>query len=349
MRTRASQTFIGPSVAALALLASGVAQAHFSLVEPKPADSTDDGGKGAPPCGPTTSSGVINTDQDGKPLMGGHPLRISVSETVLHPGHYRFAFGATSRTEIPADPDVVVKNNQSVSATIQDPAVYPVLADGVFVHTTGTPPISFTTTITLPNIKCTKCTLQVIEFMAMHGPNPGGGYFYHHCADLQYDPDPSLPADGGVGDASTDTGGGATGGRAGSGGLAGGGGRSGNGGSGTGGDNAGGSGGVPGTGGANTGGNDAGTGSGGAPGTGGTGTGGAITSTGGQTGTGGTIAGSGGMTGSGGSTVSDAGTTGANDSAGGCGCAIANRGTGVLGTVGLVLVGLFWLVRRRRG
>jgi hypothetical protein len=49
--------------------------------------------------------------------------------------------------------------------------------------------------IEIPNINCTKCTLQVIEFMAAHTRNPDGDYTYHHCADLQVRADPNKPMD----------------------------------------------------------------------------------------------------------------------------------------------------------
>ena len=69
-----------------------------------------------------------------------------------------------------------------------DPALgqrfFPVLADGLFTHTTAfTAPQ--TVQIKLPdNVTCTHCTLQVIQFMSNQTPNPTGGCFYHHCADL---------------------------------------------------------------------------------------------------------------------------------------------------------------------
>ena len=70
----------------------------------------------------------------------------------------------------------------------------PVLFDGAFVHTTTPRNTEWKMDVTLPNINCEKCTLQVIEFMAEHGFNVGGGYYYHHCADLQITADPKLPA-----------------------------------------------------------------------------------------------------------------------------------------------------------
>jgi hypothetical protein len=68
--------------------------------------------------------------------------------------------------------------------------------------------------------------MQVIEFMAEHTANPGGGYFYHHCADLQIAADPNLPmanpgdSDAAVQDATSVGSGGATGGTGGTGGRA---------------------------------------------------------------------------------------------------------------------------------
>ena len=73
--------------------------------------------------------------------------------------------------------------------------MFPVLADGVFVHTTAFSAPQ-TTTVTLPTtLTCTKCTLQVIEFMSDHPLNVPGGCFYHHCADISIG---VAPQDGGT-------------------------------------------------------------------------------------------------------------------------------------------------------
>ena len=47
----------------------------------------------------------------------------------------------------------------------------------------------------IPNISCAKCTLQVIQFMANHALNKDGDYTYHHCVDLQIQPNASKPID----------------------------------------------------------------------------------------------------------------------------------------------------------
>ena len=47
---------------------------------------------------------------------------------------------------------------------------------------TATP---FETDVTLPNISCKHCTLQIVQFMEQHGANNPGMYTYHHCAAVQ--------------------------------------------------------------------------------------------------------------------------------------------------------------------
>jgi uncharacterized protein (TIGR03382 family) len=84
---------------------------------------------------------------------------------------------------------------------VQDPPVFPVLADGVLPHTDPfTGPQSFQ--VTLPSdVTCASCTLQVLEFMQA---DVGGSNncFYHHCANV------SIAAAAPDAGAATDAGGG---------------------------------------------------------------------------------------------------------------------------------------------
>ena len=73
---------------------------------------------------------------------------------------------------------------RSVSAEIQNPVQMPVLADGLFVHQAKAD-APFETDVTLPNISCRRCTLQVIQFMEQHAVNNPGMFTYHHCATVQ--------------------------------------------------------------------------------------------------------------------------------------------------------------------
>jgi hypothetical protein len=185
---------------------SGGIDAHFVLVSPPP--SIMQNGLGDPqkmaPCGGASANPGRGTPADpGVPtndvteMKGGSTFHLSVKETVFHPGHYRVALART-KEQLPSDPVVTTRDTargpQSVSAQIQNPAVAPVVADGVFPHTeegTG----MFETDITIPNLNCRNCVLQVIEFMAEHGKNTDGDYSYHHCATVNITADTGKPLD----------------------------------------------------------------------------------------------------------------------------------------------------------
>jgi hypothetical protein len=176
-----------------------IAWSHFRLIEPQ--SSLVENNLGDPqklgPCGGTTANGgtlsnIVNQAQ------GGQKLHIKLQETVFHPGHYRIALAVNSRAELPPDPPANTRDSEkgawSVSAPIQNPPQIPVLADGLFAHTSKqTDP--WETDVAIPNINCDRCTLQITQFMAEHGVNKDGGYYYHHCADLQVTADPSKPID----------------------------------------------------------------------------------------------------------------------------------------------------------
>jgi len=178
--------------------------AHFKLLEPVSWLMENERGdpQKSGPCGGS------NTDW-GKPsytiskALGGQRLHIKVQETVYHPGHYRVALAVNSPNELPPDPQVTTKDSErgplSVSAMIQSPPQIPVLADGLFVHSTRPTGAMepFETDVQLPNINCKNCTLQIVQFMAEHAFNNPGGYTYHHCANLQITADPSKPLDKG--------------------------------------------------------------------------------------------------------------------------------------------------------
>ena len=178
-----------------------VTRAHFKLVEPASWLIEDDRGdpQKAGPCGGT------NTDY-GRPsfaitqAVGGSKMHVKVVETIYHPGHYRIALAVNSPLELPVDPkattEATERGPRSVSAEIMNPVQMPVLADGLFPHQAKVDgPLE--TDVTLPNISCTHCTLQVIQFMEQHGLNNPGNFTYHHCATLQIVADPKKPLDAG--------------------------------------------------------------------------------------------------------------------------------------------------------
>ena len=288
---------------------------------------------GADPAATTTytPSNKINT------VTVGDKLTINWTETVPHDGHFRIALAA-SRADL-TDP-ATVNNSDGTAKSAAISTAYPVLADGLFEHLASSVSANqaYSYTITIPNMPCAKCTLQLLQFMANHPLDPS--YFYHHCADMTI-----LAAPTGAGGT---TGGGA--GRSGSAGTGGGAGVSG--GAGTRG-NAGsnGAGGVSGSG-------TAGTGvASGTAGVTGSGTAG-VTGSGTAGVTGGGTAG---VTGSGTAGVTGSGTAGTGVASGtggssggtgtspgsGCGCQTAGRTAG-LGAFGLCAMALLVLRRARR-
>jgi len=173
---------------ALAAMAPSTASAHFKFLDPPSTWITESGGKGVLPCGEGIPSGVVTKAQ------GGHPFTIRLLEFIPHPGHYRISLAVNSRNELPKDPEAEVDGTgRSVSAKIDPAPRPPVLVDGAFAHTTTPRNTEWKMEVMLPNLSCEKCTLQVIQFMAQHALNPGGGFNYHHCAELQITMDPALP------------------------------------------------------------------------------------------------------------------------------------------------------------
>ena len=192
--------FLILSLALGATLLTPFATAHFKLFEPQ--SWLVENQLGDPqklgPCGTTTAnagmpSGIVNE------AKGGSMLHIRLQETIFHPGHYRIALAVNARTELPPDPQAVTRDSEkgpwSVSAPIAGNVAPPVLADGLWPHTAKMANPMLETDVQIPNINCPKCTLQITQFMAEHGLNKDGGFYYHHCADMRITADPAKPID----------------------------------------------------------------------------------------------------------------------------------------------------------
>lgn len=180
---------------ALALPAAPAA-AHFRLEAPASWIAQDD--KGDPqkmaPCGGTMADGGTRTGVV-TDLQGGSELRLAITETVFHPGHYRVAL-ARRINLLPPDPVAVMKETERGPRSdhgIIDPSPQPpVLVDGLWQNQERrTGPLE--TTVTLPNIDCEGCVLQILQFMENHPGFREGGFSYHHCAIVNLKRDPAKP------------------------------------------------------------------------------------------------------------------------------------------------------------
>ena len=180
---RRSRPLLAIAVLGAGLLGTTTARAHFILTSPPAVSDQNFLGdpQKAPPCGDNgdaVATGIITDYQ------AGDVVTITIDETIFHPGHYRIALAVNDISELPAEPLVTPNNTDCGTVPIQDPPVFPVLADGVFVHDKPFDQPQSIDIILPADLNCDNCTLQVIQFMSNHGLNNPGGCFYHHCANL---------------------------------------------------------------------------------------------------------------------------------------------------------------------
>jgi len=153
-----------PLTISLALLA-GEASAHIQLISPVQRHSDQKAG----PCGigPDDARGPNVTT-----FKPGEKILVSFDEHVNHPGHFRISFDDDGHDGF-VDPqayDDFYTNEYVLLDEIADKegGIYEV-------------------EVTLPDIECENCTLQVLQTMTDKPPfGPGGGVdFYWQCADIR--------------------------------------------------------------------------------------------------------------------------------------------------------------------
>ncbi len=180
-----ARSFTLPLLAAISL-GAGTASAHIALKSPV-ARSNDQIQLKTGPCGQTTNARTNNVTV----FKPGQTITVAWDETVNHPGHYRISFDPNG-TNFPNPKSFV-----DVSGGVN------VLVDGI-ADKSGLTPIAYTQQVTLPNVECNNCTLQVIQVMTdkpPYDPGPTGNDIYYQCADLVLtNSDAGLPppSDGGV-------------------------------------------------------------------------------------------------------------------------------------------------------
>jgi MYXO-CTERM domain-containing protein len=157
-----------------ALLVPAVADAHITMTSPTPRYGPAYIKNG--PCGKGIALDARTTNVTR--FKPGQKITVTWNETVPHPGHYRIAFDPDGqRFTDPSAPDDVA------------PRMY-VLVDNI-ADKTGTQ--SYSQDVTLPNITCTNCTLQLMQIMTDKQANGwGNDDFYYQCADLVLESDADM-------------------------------------------------------------------------------------------------------------------------------------------------------------
>jgi uncharacterized protein (TIGR03382 family) len=154
--------------AAVLIFASSPAAAHIAMTSPAPRGEAQKAG----PCGAAGSTRGTNVTT----YAPGQTITVEWDETVGHPGHYRIAFDD--------DGNDVFQNPNNPNDNFPSTLVEPIADVGGTTH--------YTQTVTLPNITCDNCTLQLIQVMTTAVPYNS---FYYQCADIILAGAPTDPTD----------------------------------------------------------------------------------------------------------------------------------------------------------
>lgn len=173
------------------------ASAHIDLSSPTPRIPGDN--NKVSPCG-----GGAWGDSGSITYAPGDVVTLQFNETVPHPGYFRVAIGLNGDADLPLLPEDDFELFKSIYNDDPPPAtpaevVGPVqegnliilrdyhLPHGPYECPTDTmdgPSCAYSVEVTIPEINCAQCTLQLVQMMAEAGRvYPDSGYYYH-CVDI---------------------------------------------------------------------------------------------------------------------------------------------------------------------
>jgi MYXO-CTERM domain-containing protein len=165
------------AVAAIAALPR-LAAAHVQLKAPLQREIDQKVG----PCGALDSVRSASVCE----YRPGATITVAWDETIEHPGHFRISFDQDGDDDF-VDPDGYDDLDSAES----------VLVDGIADRDVRGADPGYTQEITLPDVECDSCTLQLIQVMTDKPPYGDGNDIYYQCADLVLSAAaPEDPADG---------------------------------------------------------------------------------------------------------------------------------------------------------
>lgn len=164
MLARSAATALAVAIVA----APAIASAHIQLIYPPPRTLELKRG----PCGAVGSTRGTNV----LVLEPGAQIEVRWNETINHPGHYRISFDLDGQ-------DFVVPP----TATGSTEGMPNVIMDLIPDRATTPPDNAYAQVITLPDMTCETCTLQVIQLMTDKPPyttDAQSDDIYYQCADI---------------------------------------------------------------------------------------------------------------------------------------------------------------------
>jgi len=164
---------------------AGTAEAHLELLSPVSRYGRTVLKAG--PCGKAGGQRTANVTR----LPPGATIDVTWNEYVNHPGHFRISFDDDGDDSF-VDP-VCVSGCDTRTPVFEFDTDPTILLDDIPDTNGG----ESTVRVTLPDIECDTCTLQVIQVMVDKPPYTlPGNDIYYQCADLVLSAD--APADGGA-------------------------------------------------------------------------------------------------------------------------------------------------------
>jgi len=219
---RASYTLFALASGLPLLLGTATVSAHVDLLSP-PARLGGQAGGGqlkTKPCGQTAN---MRTADKVTTFTPGQKVDIKMKEYVNHPGYFAVAFDPDGDDNFPFP----IANMDDVVAATDDPkAAFPLSATVLGLRTDKEQDCygenaahECTISITIPNMNCQNCTLQITQFMYDKLGDNNDNEYYYQCADIKIE---GAVGGGGSGGAAGTGGaaGASTGGAAGAGGAA---------------------------------------------------------------------------------------------------------------------------------
>ncbi|WP_437520359.1 SCE4755 family polysaccharide monooxygenase-like protein [Sorangium sp. So ce726] len=153
---------MGSFVLAAVMSFAGVSRAHIDLTSPAPRHADDQ--QKVAPCG-------ARGDARGETVTvfePGETITVTWNETIDHPGHFRIMFDDDGFDDFPEP-----ANENDLCEPGTDKGC---LLDGIADKRGG----SYSAEVTLPDVECDNCTLQLIQVMTDRRP----ATLYYRCADL---------------------------------------------------------------------------------------------------------------------------------------------------------------------
>jgi len=166
------------------LLVGHGARAHVSLIDPPPRLEGEAGVHQlkSRPCGQNSNARTTTVTE----YAGGETITITFSEYIDHNSYYRIALDVDGDDSFPYRPEQNTSQQGDDPLTSDAPLsdineVLDVYILGYFLDDEAGfgQRHEYSTTVTLPNIDCTNCTLQLIQFM-YNDDQP----YYYQCADI---------------------------------------------------------------------------------------------------------------------------------------------------------------------